>query len=414
MKEVLVIHTGINNGGGGEQVCFNVLESLKDRYSIKLITDNDFNLRELNKQFGTRVDNIDVEHLNYEGGKIKVGSNNVLNTDYLKECKDPVLLSLWLVRKVLLIICLFGEKAGLDIKISELISNGALRMRILKEKIRTTEAEVIVNTSGQEITTKRSLVQYIHFPYENESVEKKSKIEKKVYWKITGYNKNEIRNDRLLANSKWTKDKVISTYGVSPEVVYPPISTEEFEKGKSAEERKNGFIIAGRVSREKNIVRSLKILKSVKKRGHQIDVKIVGPNKDDRYFKELSKKIENERWIEYEGMVKRSRLVELFKSYKFGIHGMDEEHFGIVVAEMVSAGIIPFVPNGGGQREIVSENENLLYDTKQDAVYKIDRIIENTELQKEVRISLNKGRKNYSKKSFQKRMLSIIDEELSQ
>ena len=37
------------------------------------------------------------------------------------------------------------------------------------------------------------------------------------------------------------------------------------------------------------------------------------------------------------------------------LHGMREEHFGMAPAEMARAGVIVWVPNGGGQMEIVGD-----------------------------------------------------------
>ena len=46
-------------------------------------------------------------------------------------------------------------------------------------------------------------------------------------------------------------------------------------------------------------------------------------------------------------------------SHRYGIHGMREEHFGMAPAEMVRAGVIVWVPRGGGQMEIVGREPAL-------------------------------------------------------
>ena len=45
----------------------------------------------------------------------------------------------------------------------------------------------------------------------------------------------------------------------------------------------------------------------------------------------------------------------LMASCRYGIHGMREEHFGMAPAEMAAAGMVVWVPAGGGQTEIVGE-----------------------------------------------------------
>jgi hypothetical protein len=58
-------------------------------------------------------------------------------------------------------------------------------------------------------------------------------------------------------------------------------------------------------------------------------------------------------------------------SHRYGIHGMREEHFGMAPAELARAGVIVWVPRGGGQMEIVGNEPALMYDSEDDAVAKI-------------------------------------------
>ena len=67
-------------------------------------------------------------------------------------------------------------------------------------------------------------------------------------------------------------------------------------------------------------------------------------------------------------------------SCKYGINGLTEEPFGIAVAEMVKSGCIVFVPNGGGQVEIV-DNPELIFNDVQDAVSKICAVLNNRKRQ---------------------------------
>jgi glycosyltransferase involved in cell wall biosynthesis len=43
-------------------------------------------------------------------------------------------------------------------------------------------------------------------------------------------------------------------------------------------------------------------------------------------------------------------------TFRYGIHGMLDEHFGMAPAELAAAGCIVFVPNDGGQVEIVDDD----------------------------------------------------------
>lgn len=81
--------------------------------------------------------------------------------------------------------------------------------------------------------------------------------------------------------------------------------------------------------------------------------------------------------------IPREKLSELISSQKFGIHGHNFEHFGMAIAEMITGGCIVFSPNGGGQVEIVNGCKEVLYDDTEDAVEKIEGVLNDEELQKD-------------------------------
>lgn len=87
---------------------------------------------------------------------------------------------------------------------------------------------------------------------------------------------------------------------------------------------------------------------------------------------------------------------------------MLKEHFGMVIAEMVSGGMIPFVPNGGGQVEIVNKNEALIYGSSADAVEKINDVLSNTEVQRELRSELQKMKMAFTKDRFQQEIRDVV------
>jgi hypothetical protein len=79
-------------------------------------------------------------------------------------------------------------------------------------------------------------------------------------------------------------------------------------------------------------------------------------------------------------MISREALLRLVSKHKYGIHGMQYEHFGIAVAEMVKAGCIVFVPGGGGQVEIV-DDERLIYNSEREAIWKIITVLSDKNFQ---------------------------------
>jgi len=64
-------------------------------------------------------------------------------------------------------------------------------------------------------------------------------------------------------------------------------------------------------------------------------------------------------------------------SLRYGIHGMREEHFGMAPAELVRAGVLVWLSRGGGQIEIVGDEDALLYDSEEEAAEKIAAVLSN-------------------------------------
>jgi glycosyltransferase involved in cell wall biosynthesis len=68
---------------------------------------------------------------------------------------------------------------------------------------------------------------------------------------------------------------------------------------------------------------------------------------------------------------------------RFGISACDREAFGIATAEMMKAGVVPFVPQEGAQSEIV-QHEGLIYRDFQDATMKIEAVLKSESQQKKL------------------------------
>ncbi len=75
---------------------------------------------------------------------------------------------------------------------------------------------------------------------------------------------------------------------------------------------------------------------------------------------------------------------------------------------MARAGCIVFIPNGGGQKEIVSES-SLVYNNIDDAVEKIDAMIKNKKLQDTVRKILLENSRKFSVERFKKEIIKMVE-----
>lgn len=189
--------------------------------------------------------------------------------------------------------------------------------------------------------------------------------------------------DRIVANSRWSSEILLRGYGVRCDVVYPPV-TAPAAGSMAWSEREAGFVCLGRISYEKRIERVVDILSRVRTLGHNIHLHIVGPIGRDPYGDVVRTLVrENAAWVFAEGGVAGEEKWSILHRHRFGIHGRPGEAFGIAIAEQVKAGCIPFVPNSGGQTEIVG-HDGLCYADTDDAVRKIDRVLRREALQNEL------------------------------
>jgi hypothetical protein len=104
---------------------------------------------------------------------------------------------------------------------------------------------------------------------------------------------------------------------------------------------------------------------------------------------------------------------QMMAGHKYGLSGRENEPFGIAVAEMVKAGCIVFVPNGGGQTEI-ADHPALIYESDDDAVRKIETVLVDSSLQASLRTHLAAGARRFSVESFQGQIRQVVEEFLKE
>ena len=100
---------------------------------------------------------------------------------------------------------------------------------------------------------------------------------------------------------------------------------------------------------------------------------------------------------------------QMMAGHKYGLSGRENEPFGIALGEMVKAGCIVFVPNGGGQTEI-ADHPALIYESDDDAVRKIEAVLADSTLQTKLRTHLAQGAQRFSVGNFRQGIRKVVDE----
>jgi glycosyltransferase involved in cell wall biosynthesis len=186
------------------------------------------------------------------------------------------------------------------------------------------------------------------------------------------------RGDCAVANSFWTAERLERIFRLTaPPVLYPPCPAPVPADGGLPHCRDPlGFVSIGRISPEKEIETVIAILDRVRGLGYPATLDLAGQFGNDPYARRIRRLVADRAdWIRTPGFLAPREKAELFASRTFGLHACRVEAFGIAVAEMAAAGLVPLVPSDGATREIAAAPE-LIYSGGSDAVRKIVDLIE--------------------------------------
>jgi len=280
----------------------------------------------------------------------------------------------------------------------------------------------IAMSANNEADYGRPNIQYIHYPtfirprplvdirwYHHPTV-----VLDVYYWladRMLRFSRERMLAGRTLVNSDWTGRAFVRRHGGATETLYPPIATS-FPDVPWAE-RQNAFVAIGRISPEKKYERILQIVAGVRRTHPGMRLHVIGSREPGWYCGRMIRQLRQHDWVTVHLDVPRHELVRLITSNRYGIHGMDEEHFGIGPAELVAGGCLTWVPNSGGQVEILRADPRFTYDDVDDAVTKILGMMSDDDSQRVVRAALRERTREFSVDHFQERVRGVVRELLA-
>ena len=376
-KKILVIQPNLQPPGGGQSVCAWMLQALRDSYDVSVLSWRPVDLEPINHFFGTSL----------TAGDMTLYRVNPV----LARLLDSLPTTASLLRTAIL----------------------------LRQARRMGQRFDVLVTGNNEADFGRPGIQYIHYPWNNFP---RPAVDMRWFhfaWAVGCYyrlceaigmfSRDRITANVTLANSDWTAARVRECYpGIVTRTVYPPVAGDfsDIPWGR----RENGFVCIGRISPEKQLEKIIRIIERIRSMGHDAHLHIIGTPDDDACSARIARLArENASWIELESDLSRPELVRRICSHRYGIHGMPDEHFGMSVAEMVAGGCIVFVPDGGGQTEIVGGLRELRYECPDDAVEKIHRALSSAAEQERLREALSKRRELFSVHHFTRSIRKIVD-----
>jgi glycosyltransferase involved in cell wall biosynthesis len=224
-------------------------------------------------------------------------------------------------------------------------------------------------------------------------------------WAVAGFRLTVAQRNVTLVNSDWT-GRLIRAQGFVTRTLYPPVVAAGAPP--PWETRAPGFVCIGRIVPEKELERVIDIVAGVRRQVPAVTLHIVGTRDDGPYYERVAARARAEGFALHEGLTRRA-LGELLAANRYGIHGMREEHFGMAPAEMVRAGCVVWVPNGGGQVEIVND-PRLTYGSVEEAIGKITAALRDPHEEATLRKHLAARADRFSPERFMREVRAAVED----
>ena len=320
MARVAVLHNTLDFQGGADAVCLATCEALQADHEVTLFTISTTAPRELAERFDVSLEDVTV--------RMPPGSGLV--------ARGLSGLAPWVG--------------------AQLAFRTVLLHRFARPRLQ--DFDVAVSTAN-ELSLPIPSVQYIHQPqFNRRRLEGRTADRLDSIWShLAGPEPGAIDGSTtLLANSEWTADRVEAIYDTRPAVVYPPVEPIECEE--SWKDREPGIVLLGRLAPDKRVLEAISLVDAVREQGPEVHLHIVGsaPRAYRRYVARVAWAAQDRPHVTLERNVSRERVEGLLCSHRYGLNMKAGEHFGMAVAEYVSAGMDAFVPASGGQQEIVQDD----------------------------------------------------------
>ena len=350
---VLIAHPLLHPAGGGNSVAAWAIEALRDEFAVTLATLSPVDCDALNRSFGT----------------------SLRPRDFTLRIASPPLLAL---------LRCFPTRGGL--------LQQCVTMRWAQTLDREHRFDTLLSTEN-EADLGRAGLQYVHYPW---SYLPRPNIEMRWYHHIPGVlnayrdfcrrvaraSDAGLKRNLSLANSEFVSDRIRDVHGVESRILYPPVPGG-FPK-VAMEDRVDGIVAIGRMHGCKRWEMAVDIADRIRGRGIELSLTLISHRDDAEYGARLDALAATRPWFRIRYNLTRQELVQEVARHRYGIHTMEDEHFGIAPAELQRAGCITFVHRSGGPMEIVSHREELMFGDADEACELICRVAKDAALAAEL------------------------------
>ena len=179
---------------------------------------------------------------------------------------------------------------------------------------------------------------------------------------------------QTLTNSLWTARRVAEWHGVTgARVLYPEVRAPA--RLKSLPQRDPYRILAlGRIVPGKRLEDAVALTQALRSQGLPAHLHVVG-RADSLYARRFLKAHAGHPNVTLSPNASPRTVAEALARARLGFHGYRQEHFGIAVGEMIIAGLLPLVYDGGGVAELVPD-ARLRFRTRPEALTQARQLME--------------------------------------
>ncbi len=230
-----------------------------------------------------------------------------------------------------------------------------------------------------------------------------------------------FRINKIVCNSKFTKNVIDKEFGVESIVIYPPVDTDSFKSKR----KENLILYVGRFSKILQS-KSQDVLVSVFKRLYDTGLENwkfilaggteVGVSGQLNELKSLAEGypveiIESPDFNTLKSLYGKTKI--FWSASGFGQNETESpekmEHFGITAVEAMSAGAVPVIFNGGGHKEIVRDGvDGYLWSFEDELAEKTLKLIREEKRSHAFWVNAKKRSMDFSLDSFEKNVVSYI------
>jgi glycosyltransferase involved in cell wall biosynthesis len=372
-RRVLLVQRELAPPSGAAGLAAWMVQALKDEYAVTLLGWQRPDLAALNRFFGTTL----------ESGDLAV----IVPPAPLRALLASIPTPAYLLRTALL-------------------------LRLAKRRARDFD---VLLTGDNEADFGPRGVQYINYPWD---LLPRPALEARWYHgralvaayrelciRLAEFSDDRMRTTPALVSSDYVGRLVGQRYGVVPRTLYPPVMGEF--PAVPWEAREPAFLCVGRIAPEKQLDRVIDVLARVRAEIPGVRLRIVG-TPEGAYAERIAARARAEGgWVTISSGLSREALAALMAQHRYGIHGNLDEHYGMVVAEMVHAGCLVWVPDDGGQVEIVGDRR-LRYDTVEGGAAAIVRTLRDPGQEAELRRHLAAQARRFSTETFVRELREVI------